>query len=52
MVACLGYKHGTDCNRRVRTTRRAIHWGKYQLCSKCARNESTEEYRASVDSWR
>ena len=45
MVQCLGYRNGTDCNRRVRTTRRAVHWDKYQLCAKCFKNPKTEDYR-------
>lgn len=52
MVACLGYRHGTKCNRRVRTPKRAVHWNKYQLCAKCAKDVKTDQYMAAVDSWK
>ncbi len=49
VVRCLGYKHGTDCQRIVRTHRHELFWEKYQLCSKCSKQKCTEEYRNSID---
>ena len=45
---CLGYRHGTECQKVVRTTRNTSSWTDYQLCSKCAKNRKTEKYRNTL----
>jgi len=42
---CLGYRNGTNCHRVVRTTRHKESWEKFQLCSNCAKNDATKNYR-------
>ncbi len=46
---CLGFRHGTDCRRRVKAPQRRTHWDKYQLCYNCASDDATLEYRNELD---
>lgn len=49
MVQCLGYRHGTECKKVVRTTRHTRCWKEYQLCSNCNKSDKTKSYRESMD---
>ncbi len=37
MATCLGYRQGTGCTHRSRSTQRRENWELWQLCHKCAR---------------
>ena len=49
MVQCLGQKYGTSCKKVVRMPQHIKSWDKYQLCTKCSKDEHTKSYRDLCD---
>lgn len=37
MATCLGYRYGTGCMHRSRSTQKRVNWVEWQLCERCAR---------------
>ncbi len=44
MATCLGYRLGTGCSHRSRSTQKRENWEKWQLCYACARKLHPEYY--------
>ena len=44
MATCLGYREGTGCSHRSRSTQKRPNWEKWQLCHACARKLHPEYY--------
>ena len=49
MARCLGYRYGTGCQHRSRSTQRRENWEKWQLCYKCAKVLHPEYYKDKKD---
>ena len=45
MATWLGYRYGTDCMHRSRSTQKRENWELWQLCHKCARILHPEYYK-------
>ena len=44
LATCLGYRNGTGCTNRSRSTQNQLNWEKWQLCYSCARKLHPEYY--------
>ena len=45
MVQCLGYRQGTGCSHRSRSTQKRDNWELWQLCYECARKLHPNYYK-------
>ena len=45
MATCLGYRQGTGCRHRSRSTQKRDNWELWQLCHECARKLHPEFYK-------
>jgi hypothetical protein len=49
VATCLGYRYGTNCHHRSRSTQKRVNWENWQLCHKCARRLHPEYYKGKKD---
>ncbi len=49
MATCLGYRFGTGCHHRSRSTQKRDNWEFWQLCYRCARKLHPEYYKDKKD---
>ena len=45
VAQCLGYRFGTGCYKRSRSTQMRDNWQNWQLCMKCARRLHPQYYK-------
>ena len=45
MATCLGYREGTGCRHRSRSTQKRENWELWQLCHECARKLHPDHYK-------
>lgn len=49
LATCLGYREGTGCKHRSRSTQKRENWEIWQLCYRCARKLHPEYYANKKD---
>lgn len=45
MATCLGFRQGTGCKHRSRSTQKRVNWENWQLCHECAVKLHPEYYK-------